>query len=115
MRLESPRHQVHAHRDGQFIDFLLTDMTSDLWRYRRNPIIIRHMEQVAMCTSEGIPYLAPEVVLLFKSKNTGVRERAQDQADFEHVYRHLDAEARAWLRWALIASDPEHPWIELLV
>jgi hypothetical protein len=29
MWLESPRHQVHAHRDGAFIDFLITDMTPD--------------------------------------------------------------------------------------
>jgi hypothetical protein len=114
MRLELPRHQAHAHREGQFIDFLLTDLTAEIWYYRRNPTIIRRMEQAVMRTSEGIPYLAPELVLLFKSKNTGSRERAKDQADYENVYPHMVPEARAWLRWALIASDPAHPWIEQL-
>jgi GrpB-like predicted nucleotidyltransferase (UPF0157 family) len=115
MRLELPRHQAHAHREGQFIDFLLTDLTPDLWRYRRNPIIVRPTAQATKRTSEGIPYLAPEVVLLFKSKNTGSRARLQDQADYENVYLHLEPEARAWLRWALIATDPIHPWIAQLV
>jgi GrpB-like predicted nucleotidyltransferase (UPF0157 family) len=36
MRLELPRHQAHAHRGEQFIDFLLTDL-DDVWRYRREP------------------------------------------------------------------------------
>jgi hypothetical protein len=30
------------------------------------------------------------------------------------VQPHLDAEARAWLRWALIATEPAHPWIAQL-
>jgi GrpB-like predicted nucleotidyltransferase (UPF0157 family) len=113
-RLELPRIQVHAHREGHFIDFLLTEMTTEVWRYRRKPEIIRRIEQAGRRTEAGIPYLAPELVLLFKSRNTGKRERGKDQRDFEEVYPHLDAEARAWLRWALIATEPTHAWIELL-
>lgn len=116
MRLEMPRHQLHAHREGRFIDFLLTDVSHDLWRYRRDPIVIRRLEQAWQQTSEGIPFLAPELVLLFKSRNTSAekRERNKDQEDFERVYPHLQAEARAWLRWALIATEPKHAWIALL-
>jgi GrpB-like predicted nucleotidyltransferase (UPF0157 family) len=114
MRLELPRHQFHAHREEEFIDFLLTDLRGGVWRYRRNPIVIRHLEQATRQTDAGIPYLAPELVLLFKSKNTGSRARAQDQADYARVRPHLEPEARAWLRWALIATDPTHPWIAQL-
>jgi GrpB-like predicted nucleotidyltransferase (UPF0157 family) len=110
MRLESPRHQVNALRDSAFIDLLLTDLEG-AWRYRREPTIIRDVSRIGLRSGDGIPFLAPELVLLFKSVNTSGRERNNDQGDFERVYPHLEPERRAWLRWALTASDPSHPWI----
>jgi GrpB-like predicted nucleotidyltransferase (UPF0157 family) len=115
MRLELPRHQVHAHRSGEFIDFLLTDLAGGVWRYRRDPAVVRNLDRAMLRSSQGIPFLAPELVLLFKSKNTGKGERHKDQTDFGQVYPHLSSEAKAWLRWALVATDPAHPWIPLLV
>jgi GrpB-like predicted nucleotidyltransferase (UPF0157 family) len=114
MILQLPRHQAHAHREDAFIDFLLTDIEHGVWRYRRDPVVIRSVERMSLLSAEGIPILAPELVLLFKSKNTGRHERSKDQADFEQVYPHLGVERRAWLRWALLVVDPDHPWIELL-
>lgn len=115
MFLELPRHQAHAHRGEAFIDFLLTDIDDQLWRYRRNPTIIRSRERMSLVTPGGLPFLAPELVLLFKSKNTSGKERKKDQDDFERVHPHLEAERRAWLYWALAATDPEHPWLRMLV
>ena len=114
MRLELPRHQVHAYRGEQFIDFLLTDM-EDVWRYRREPQVLRSMEKMSLRSADGIPYLAPELVLLFKSKNTGSHARLKDQSDFEKSFPHLEPERRAWLYWALVATSPDHPWIKELV
>ena len=114
MRLEQPRHQFHAHRDGAFIDFLLTDFQPGLWRYRRNPIIVRAQEQMSLVSADGLPYLAPELVLLFKSKNTSAKERGKDHTDFRNVVAHLDPEPRAWLRWALVATAPDHSWLKQL-
>jgi len=114
MRLELPRFQAHAHRDGLFIDFLLSDIAHGIWRYRREPSIVRSSERMALRTQDGIAYLAPEIGLLFKSRNTSGKDRRKDQADFEKVYPHLAPEPRAWLRWALIAIQPDHPWIERL-
>lgn len=111
MRLELPRHQVHAHRESSFIDFLLTDFESGVWRYRREPHIIRDMGRVGLRSTEEIPFLAPELVLLFKSRNTSNKERDKDESDFEGVYKQLEPERRAWLRWALIALNPSHPWL----
>ena len=113
MRLELPRHQIHAHRDGVFMDILLTDI-DQVWRYRREPVIVRAKEKISLRSESGIPHLAPELVLLFKSKNTSNHERAKDQADFEGALPHLDPEQRAWLQWALTATTPEHPWIPQL-
>jgi GrpB-like predicted nucleotidyltransferase (UPF0157 family) len=111
MRLEMPRHQVHAHRQGAFIDFLLADLDRGVWRYRREPSIIRDRSRVELRSSEGIPFLAPELVLLYKSKTSSGKERSKDKADFEKVYLSMEPERRAWLRWALLAVDPSHPWI----
>jgi len=115
MLLELPRHQVHAHRDGAFIDFLLSDLSDGFWHYRRDPAVVRQLDRTVLRTTQGIPFLAPECVLLFKSKNTSNKpERAQDQIDFDAAYTHLEPERRAWLRWALLATEPMHPWIDQL-
>ncbi len=114
MRLEGERHQAHAHRGAAFIDCLLSDIHAGVWHYRRQPEVVRLMARAERRTPAGVPYLAPELALLFKSKNTGRHPRAQDQADFERVWPRLEPEGRAWLRWALTAADPGHPWIERL-
>jgi GrpB-like predicted nucleotidyltransferase (UPF0157 family) len=114
MRLEPPRHQVHAHRNGAFIDFLLDDITAGVWRYRREPAIIRDASRISLRTDEGIPYLAPELVLLFKSTRDSGAIRAKDQADFEVACPMLGPERRAWLRRALTATNPDHPWLDRL-
>jgi len=113
MQIELPRHQVHAHREDDFIDLLLTDM-GDVWKYRRDPSILRSKDRMSMKTDKGIFYLSPELVLLFKSRNTSGKERSKDQSDFENVLPLLDPERRAWLHWALTVTNPEHRWIKQL-
>lgn len=61
-------------------------------------------------SADGIPYLAPELVLLFKSKHT----RAKDQADFEETLPHLDPAQRATLAEYLGRLHPGHAWLERL-
>jgi GrpB-like predicted nucleotidyltransferase (UPF0157 family) len=114
MFLHLPRHQVHAHRDGAFMDFLISEIEHGLWRYRREPSIVQSGERIGLETADGLPYLAPELVLLFKSKNTGQQERPKDQQDFERVLPYLEPARRAWLRWALLVTHPEHSWLEWL-
>jgi GrpB-like predicted nucleotidyltransferase (UPF0157 family) len=115
MYLERPRHQIHAFRDGQFIDFHLGEIEPAMWRYRRAENISRSIERISLHSKTGIPFLAPEVVLLFKSKNTSGRERPKDQADFERIYPHLEPERRAWLIWALLETAPLHSWTQQLI
>lgn len=114
MTLELPRHQVFAFRGEAFIDILLTHMPQQVWHYRRVPSIVQHLDRAVLQTARGIPFLAPELVLLFKSKNTSQRDRSRDQIDFENVCPHLQPERQAWLRWALLVTNPEHPWLKRL-
>jgi hypothetical protein len=57
-----------------------------------------------------IPYLAPEIQLLYKAKG----RRPKDEADFMHTLPALDRERRQWLRNALTMAHPRHPWLDLL-
>lgn len=117
--VEAPHHQVHAWKDGVLLDLLLSEMDGGpteerLWRFRRRPEITLPLRRAFRTGALGLPALAPEVVLLFKSSSAGGDPRGKDQEDFETVLPVLDPEARAWLRDALAAYLPEHPWLARL-
>jgi hypothetical protein len=57
-------------------------------------------------TDAGLPYLAPEIQLLYKSRNP----RPRDESDFRLIAPRLDGDARAWLNDALARTDPGHAW-----
>ena len=79
----------------------------DTWICRRDERIRRPYADIIRRTASGIPYLAPEVNLLFKAKGP----RPKDEADLRTVLPHLDGEQRAWLSEALMLVYGEgHPW-----
>ncbi len=92
------------------LELLLDESEGDFWVFRRDTRIRRPFSAILRKTDEGIPYLSPEIQLLYKAKS--MRER--DQQDFEHVCPLLDTLARAWLRNALALTHPEHAWIRAL-
>jgi hypothetical protein len=61
-------------------------------------------------TAEGIPYLAPEIVLLFKAKHT----RPKDEDDFAATVPHLGEARVRWLVDALERVHPGHRWLDEL-
>ena len=89
---------------------MLDASDGDRWVFRRQPKIQQSLAMAVRHNSEGIPYLAPEIQLLYKARPV----RAQDQVDFDHVAPRLAPEARAWLRDALAIVDPEHQWLSAL-
>src|SRR5690606_38582792 len=78
----------------------------DSWIYRREPRVRRHLDSLVYQSSNGIPYLAPEVQLLYKAKHL----RPRDELDFEAVIPRLSTEARGWLQRSLFRSLPSHRW-----
>lgn len=68
----------------------------DDWIYRRDHRVRRPWHEIIGRTADGIPYLAPEVCLLFKTKDP----RAKDEADARGVVPLLSEEQRRWLREA---------------
>lgn len=111
--LPSQVHQLHARRGNELLDVLLSPRQEDQWLYRRNPSIALPIQQ-AVLHFEGIPFLAPQAVLLFKSSHANQDPRSKDQQDFERVLPHLSTQAKQWLTQALQQSHPQHEWIERL-
>ena len=58
-------------------------------------------------SADGIPYLKPEICLLFKAK--AVRDK--DRVDFEAALTWMSPAQRTWLHTALERVHPDHEWI----
>jgi hypothetical protein len=95
-----------AGGDGGF-DVLLDDADGDDWIFRRDQRVRRPLREIRL-VREGLPILAPELVLLFKAKGPG----AKDEADRALLTPRLDRVGRAWLAAALRTAHPGHPWLE---
>jgi hypothetical protein len=79
----------------------------DTWICRRDEERIRRpYAEIVRHTSDGIPFLAIETVLLFKAKH----RREKDEADFEGALPLLSRPERGWLDATLGLVHPEHPW-----
>ncbi|WP_265446463.1 hypothetical protein [Flexivirga meconopsidis] len=59
---------------------------------------------------DGIRYLLPEIVLVYKAR----LRRPKDEPDFAATLPTLTEDRRGWMRDALTAVVPGHPWIEQL-
>lgn len=101
---------VREHGGPWRLDVIRERWDGDDWLYRRDERIRRPAASAIAETSDGIPFLQPEIVLLFKARTA----RPKDEADLAAVLPHLDANRRSWLADALRLTHPGHPWIELL-
>ena len=89
------------------LELMLDEHRGNTWVYRRDPRVERPLEQNLLYDPAGIPYLAPEVQLLFKSKG----RREKDARDLEAVLPTLEGTRREWLATQLRLLDPAHPWL----
>ena len=96
--------------DPWAIELMLDEADGDTWVYRREPRIRRAISAVIRQSPDGLPYLAPEIQLLYKSK----RPRKRDDVDFAQICPLLAADARRWLHDALELTAPDHRWIAVL-
>ena len=85
----------------------LAESRDDEWVFRRDAAITRHLGELGHVSADSIPYVAPEIVLLFKAK----MPRAKDEHDFGAAVEHLEPQARAWLGQNLARVHPNHPWL----
>jgi hypothetical protein len=112
-RLELPVHQINAYRAGESepaFQVMLAESSDSEWIYRRNPEIRMPISRMGFHPLWGLPYLAPEIVLLFKAKHLEPRDRI----DFANAIPALSVNARRWLRDAIQKTHPGHEWLNAL-
>jgi len=79
-----------------------------IWICRRDPTITKPWQAVVRMSASAVPYLAPEVVLLFKAKHA----RSKDLADLDTVLPALSGNQHGWLRSAVEQVHPDHNWLD---
>ncbi|HZC45597.1 MAG TPA: hypothetical protein VE243_03920, partial [Candidatus Acidoferrum sp.] len=112
-RLELPVHMINAYRrdeGGPAFQVMLAESDDRDWIFRRNPVVRMPLTRMGFHPLWGLPYLAPEIVLLFKAKHLETRDRI----DFANALPALSADARQWLRDALEQTHPGHEWLNAL-
>jgi hypothetical protein len=86
---------------------MLEDGDSERWVCRRHPALTVPMDEAVLRTPRGLPYMAPQLQLFMKAKDT----RPKDDADFSVVWPLLSADQAGWLTEALRLYSPGHPWL----
>lgn len=89
------------------LDVTIGDGDRHRWIYRRDAAVSLPWNEAVLHSSDAVPYLAPQLQLLFKSKSI----RPKDQIDAEHVIPRLDRDRLAWLAVHLPSA---HPWQRIL-
>ncbi len=85
------------------LDILIGEGDSIEWIYKRDRSVRRGWRETVLHTSEGVPYLAPEIQLLFKCRSL----RPKDDKDAAVVIPALTSDRRSWLADQLPA---DHSW-----
>lgn len=88
------------------LDLMLDPGDGDTWVFRRDPRLRRPRAEAIGESADGIPYLMPELVLLYKAK----APRTKDEVDFATCAPGLSLSGRRWLMAALESVHPGHPW-----
>jgi hypothetical protein len=105
--LDSPMHEIHGtSSDGAALEILLNEHAGSEWVFRRDHRVRAPLSHMGSVTPGGIPYLAPEIVLLYKA----AARRAVDEVDFRSTLPALGSRQRAWLLSALEVAYPDSPW-----
>ena len=98
-------------RPVQFrIDVFRDPHVGDTWICRRDARIRRPYSTLIRTTPDGVPFMAPEVVLLFKAKH----DRDKDRADLDVCLTLMTDAEKAWLAHAIMLVHPGHPWRAML-
>jgi len=92
---------------------MLVETEQQSWIYRREKSIRRRLEEIFLRTDDEIPYLRPEIQLLYKGGSSKVREK--DFQDLQIMLPYLLPEQRDWLKMTLKRQFPTgHSWLDYI-
>jgi hypothetical protein len=112
--LDLPISDIWVRRDdgaAWAFQIMLMETEGEEWIYRRLPSIRGNIADLELRTESGIPYLAPEIQLLYKSGSG----RRKDRVDLDRVLPQLAPEQVRWLLDCLRMQYPQgHRWIQYI-
>lgn len=92
-----------------FIEVLFNKVENGIFYYQKNHNIMINTDE-AFIKKDKISILAPEVILLYKSRNY---ENNDYKHDFDAVINKLEKERYDWFINAMNIAYPEgHPWVK---
>jgi len=106
-----PESQIWGRRDAASpwaFDLPLTPDRAGLWTNKRLPDHVAPVEDVTWVAGDGIRYLNPEIVLLYKARLA----RLKDARDLDRAWPLLDERSRSWLRRKVALLHPDHAWLD---
>ena len=109
--LPAAAHELWCRQRGHEawqLEILIEEREGDRWVYRRHPRVGAHWKDIGRFTNDGIPYIRPDVQLLYKSKNP----RPSDESDLLAVLPRLDAAQRGTLYAWIGTTAASHRWLE---
>jgi len=93
--------------DLDYIEFLFNTRNDEYFLYSRNHDVKLDLKR-AISHAHNVPYLAPEMVLLYKS--TAI-DNLDYQHDFKNAVKEMSLEQLSWLKESLLIMFPDgHEW-----
>ena len=91
--LRLPIYEVYVEYEGIEIEVVLNEKDEENLIYRLNEKTKINEEKAILYSNNDIPYLSPEIVLLYKSKYM----RDKDIADISNASKLMDGSQKKWL------------------
>jgi len=125
-RLQDCKHEVYTYKSRkwlvqdeiEFIELAFDTKEGNDYVALATPRIARPLEK-AILHCNGIPYLAPEIVLCYKSGKGSMESayaKPRTEADFKAIMPLLSDESKKWLLDAIDVTYPNgHEWLEGLL
>ncbi|KGM44975.1 hypothetical protein P9D43_03295 [Neobacillus niacini] len=102
-----------SHNSSWAFQIMLVDTEDENWIYRREKSIKKPVNELIVRTYDGIPYLSPEIQLLYKGGSSKIRGRDFD--DLQTMLPILTSQEKEWLSSSLLQQFPQgHPWVTYL-
>ncbi|WP_230200126.1 hypothetical protein [Bacillus niameyensis] len=106
--------KTYEQIDFDYIEFLFNQKDENYFYYSNNMSIKRSLEE-AFLKKDGIQYLSPEIVLLYKSTYLNSADATKHEHDFKSSLPFLSSEQKQWLKSSLETCHPAiHVWIPKL-
>lgn len=100
--------------DFNYVEFLFNERNHGNFYFLGDTKITQSLEKTVL-NQNGVSFLSPEIVLLYKSSYLNREDANKHFHDFKEVLPFMNDEQKQWLRNALeILHAGNHPWLQEL-